>query len=813
MRQAAEGKIFAVCLVRKACGRGACGERTETVRAVFVWKQFNKGQQMNRGNLAEDPRVDRPSSSRYSRYGREGNALLYVSDREWKKVLAEEKAASARQPRKKSSVGVKSVHSAKKDVYAAEQRQRRDKGVSAPAAAFSKLEVGMHGRLFGVKENPAVSAPMSGRRKEDAADKRLKLEEDRKASGDLEKRMEEASSVFGTVKMARPYLNAPNPLLESRNIRLAESLNNRGAESRKPRPAESRNIRQAESRMLRPAENRNPRGVESRNIGLAESRNPGPAGHEADGGQQAKAERSQRTASTISLRKVLVASGVGLLTAGYIAAGVHFSDHFYPSTKFFGIKASGLTVEEVKRQVEKKVEGYQLQIKGRSSSGSNSGAGDRITADEVGMKYRDNGMIDRAMRQQYPAVWPATLLKTILAPNEETLGTEYDSSLADSVIRNLTVFDSSRVIKPRNAELKYTADGAVITKEVMGTRLDYDKTKTAIIHALDDGSTSIDLEKEGLYQNPEVYADDDALNEKANALNLVLGANVTLEMGDQSVQINPEMTAETFLSLDMDGNYYVDDSKVSSYIVKLADKTDTVGRKRTFHTSLGTTVELEGGDYGWTLDADSTAQELEEALKEKKKGTLEPVYFTTGLCRDKNDIGNTYVEIDLTNQHMWFYKNGSLIVDTPVVTGNPQKNNETPSGGVWSLKGKYRNATLKGEGYATPVDYWLPFNGGVGIHDLQKRYYFGGSVYNGAGSHGCINTPLAAVKLIYNGIGDGTPVVVYKDDSQEAVSQNTGMQDIRTITSYIEAQYGTVSDDAEGEGGTSRSTQSAEVQR
>ena len=780
------------------------GFRVETV---------NKGQQMNRGNLAEDPRVDRPSSSRYSRYGREGNALLYVSDREWKKVLAEEKAASARQSRKKSSAGVKSVHSAKKDVYAAEQRQRRDKGVSAPAAAFSKLEVGMHGRLFGVKENPAVSAPMSGRRKEDAADKRLKLEEDRKASGDLEKRMEEASSVFGTVKMARPYLNAPNPLLESRNIRLAESLNNRGAESRNPRQAESRNIRQAESWMLRPDENRNPRGGESRNIGLAESRNPGPAGHEADGGQQAKAERSQRTASTVSLRKVLVASGVGLLTAGYIAAGVHFSDHFYPSTKFFGIKASGLTVEEVKRQVEKKVEGYQLQIKGRSSGGSNSGAGDRITADEVGMKYRDNGMIDRAMRQQYPAVWPAALLKTILAPNEETLGTEYDSSLADSVIRNLTVFDSSRVIEPRNAELKYTADGAVITKEVMGTRLDYDKTKTAIIHALNDGSTSIDLEKEGLYQNPEVYADDDALNEKANALNLVLGANVTLEMGDQSVQINPEMTAETFLSLDMDGNYYVDDSKVSSYIVKLADKTDTVGRKRTFHTSLGTTVELEGGDYGWTLDADSTAQELEEALKEKKKGTLEPVYFTTGLCRDKNDIGNTYVEIDLTNQHMWFYKNGSLIVDTPVVTGNPQKNNETPSGGVWSLKGKYRNATLKGEGYATPVDYWLPFNGGVGIHDLQKRYYFGGSVYNGAGSHGCINTPLAAVKLIYNGIGDGTPVVVYKDDSQEAVSQNTGMQDIRTITSYIEAQYGTVSDDAEGEGGTSRSTQSAEVQR
>ena len=91
---------------------------------------------MNRGNLAEDPRVDRPSSSRYTRYGREGNALLYVSDREWKKVLAEEKAASASKSRKKSSAGVKNVHSAKRNVYAAEQRQRKDKGVSVPAAAF-----------------------------------------------------------------------------------------------------------------------------------------------------------------------------------------------------------------------------------------------------------------------------------------------------------------------------------------------------------------------------------------------------------------------------------------------------------------------------------------------------------------------------------------------------------------------------------------------------------------------------------------------------------------------------------------------------
>ena len=43
---------------------------------------------MNRGNLAEDPRVDRPSQSRYSRYDSGRNALLYESDREWNKSIS-----------------------------------------------------------------------------------------------------------------------------------------------------------------------------------------------------------------------------------------------------------------------------------------------------------------------------------------------------------------------------------------------------------------------------------------------------------------------------------------------------------------------------------------------------------------------------------------------------------------------------------------------------------------------------------------------------------------------------------------------------
>jgi len=249
-----------------------------------------------------------------------------------------------------------------------------------------------------------------------------------------------------------------------------------------------------------------------------------------------------------------------------------------------------------------------------------------------------------------------------------------------------------------------------------------------------------------------------------------------------------------------DGNFYVDEEKVRSYVSKLADKYDTYQKARTFYTSLGTTVNLEEGtgDYGWQLDQESTYEQVLEGIRAQKQMTLEPVWNHEGYCSPSKDLGDTYVEISLTTQTMWFYKDGSLVVKTPVVTGNPYAGHETPSGGVWALKDHMRNALLSGEGYRAPVDYWMPFNGGVGIHDLQSRYWFGGNVYLGGGSHGCINTPLSAVKLIYDGIEIGVPVIVYKDESETAMEMKDGPYDSGSLKTLIEETYGTVEDDGQG---------------
>lgn len=125
------------------------------------------------------------------------------------------------------------------------------------------------------------------------------------------------------------------------------------------------------------------------------------------------------------------------------------------------------------------------------------------------------------------------------------------------------------------------------------------------------------------------------------------------------------------------------------------------------------------------------------------------------------DVGDTYIEIDISDQHMWYIVKGDVYVSTPVVTGN-YDSMDTPKG-VFSIRNKATDVSLVGSGYVSFVEYWMAFIGSsYGIHDASWRSSFGGSIYKGNGSHGCVNTPYDAVRKIYNHVSVGTPVVIHQ---------------------------------------------------
>jgi lipoprotein-anchoring transpeptidase ErfK/SrfK len=151
---------------------------------------------------------------------------------------------------------------------------------------------------------------------------------------------------------------------------------------------------------------------------------------------------------------------------------------------------------------------------------------------------------------------------------------------------------------------------------------------------------------------------------------------------------------------------------------------------------------------------------LKEAFSEKKSEVHIPAYEHEGVVHGKNDIGNTYIEVDMGNQKLYAYLDGQLLVETDIVTGNVKKKMSTPEGVVYVNK-KQRNRTLRGPGYASFVKYWMPVKGGIGLHDASWRKEFGGEIYKTNGSHGCINIPRNVMSEIYENFEVGTPVIMF----------------------------------------------------
>ena len=443
----------------------------------------------------------------------------------------------------------------------------------------------------------------------------------------------------------------------------------------------------------------------------------------------------------------------GVLAAAYLAVAVYFGFHFYDGTSVYGIDCSRKSVEEVKREVKDKLDEYVLEVQEREERT------ETISASEIGLQYVDNGGIDRMMKAQRSYIWPVMLLLDRAAG--ESVAFSYDQEQAKQHLGALQCMDSLQMTAPRDAFIAPTDTGFEVVSEVMGTTLDKEKTQQAVLGALDAGATKVSLDQEGCYVDPALYQDDKGLQSDAAAMSELARGRITYTFGEQTELVDAAKIQEWLVRLS-DGSFVIDDVAVTNYVESLAAKYDTFGLPLDFYTSLGTTVTLSGGDYGWCIDQNATVVALLNALGEGYRGEMEPVYLYSAMSHENQGIGYTYVEICISQQRMWCYQDGNVIVDTPVVTGNPNKGNGTPSGGVWAIDAKKRDAILTGEGYTAPVDYWMPFNGDVGIHDMQQRAYFGGSIYLSNGSHGCVNTPYDQVEIIYNAVSIGTPVIVYE---------------------------------------------------
>lgn len=298
-------------------------------------------------------------------------------------------------------------------------------------------------------------------------------------------------------------------------------------------------------------------------------------------------------------------------------------------------------------------------------------------------------------------------------------------------------------------------------------RISVQRTADAVYSALLERRDSVELMAAGCYEDIPYTPEDEAVLLLWEKVKKFQDCKIVYRFGGELEPVDASVVCE-WISRDEAGNFMLDDEeelvldreKIKEYIDSLAEKYDTYGAVRKFQATRGDVVTIEGGTYGNKLDRKAETAYLTQAFLDGAQEVHEPQYERKAWAQGTDDIGSTYIEVDMGEQTMYYYVDGACVLQTPIVTGNMMRRRDTPAA-VCYVYGKQKNRILRGPGYASHVNFWMPVRGGIGIHDARWRKEFGGEIYKTEGSHGCINTPYDAMEELYGMAEVGTPVVMF----------------------------------------------------
>lgn len=440
---------------------------------------------------------------------------------------------------------------------------------------------------------------------------------------------------------------------------------------------------------------------------------------------------------------------LGLL-AVYIAGLGRYQSCFLNGTVIDEVDVSGMSIPQLEEQIGK----YSLRVIERQADGTT--LEEEIPGKEIGISYISTEPLETILQGQNSLLW--------FVKHDADYSTDtplfYEEAVLEEKIGELRGFREEFIEEPADAYISdyVPGQGFELVAEKQGNRLNREKTIEVIKAAVESLEEQVDLEAAGCYEEPEVTSEDETLKKTYEKLRNYTNTVITYTFGTERETLDGDTIVDWIVRNGKQAS--LDRELVQEYVSSLRRRHDTVFHKRKFMTSYGEEVTIDVGDYGWWMDTGQETEELIGLLERGESGERVPVYRQTAASYEDPDYGDSYVEINLTAQHLFLYQNGECVLESDFVSGNPSRGNETPEG-IYGITYKERDATLKGETYRTPVSFWMPFNNNVGMHDASWRSEFGGNIYMTNGSHGCINLPYAVAQEIYGYVEKNTPVICY----------------------------------------------------
>ncbi len=477
------------------------------------------------------------------------------------------------------------------------------------------------------------------------------------------------------------------------------------------------------------------------------------------------------SAATTSLKKVLIISAIVLvllLAAFYFGGLALYRDKFLPNTYINELNVSGMTQDEAESLLVNNAQEMGITFVTKSGEEivfKGSSFGCTTTMPE--------GSLDEAWSESH-----GTWFTKIFAKSEYVVSLDQTYS-DDALISLIAAYDWGNVA-PTNAQVVQADDGSFyIEPEDDGNMVDTEILSDFTLEQLANGTTTINMALSGCYMTAEITSED--LEDTLDLYNQYADVVITFDMTNREEMFDPvgteELDFDTFINwitFDSDGTLTLDKEAATEWVqTNIADQYDTFcedGYSRTFESTMHETVTVtltETSTYGWETDVEATVDVLEEYLQAGESITTEPEWIQAGFRPTRSDgtvfDEGTYIEVDICNQHLWFYVDGELYLDTDVVTGLASDPDRETHTGIFKIRDKQENAVLgtyEVQGYETPVSYWMPIDHtGIGLHDLSRSAY-GGDIYLTNGSHGCINLPYSAAQAIYEKCVIGMPVII-----------------------------------------------------
>lgn len=455
-------------------------------------------------------------------------------------------------------------------------------------------------------------------------------------------------------------------------------------------------------------------------------------------------------------RKVLIGVIIVLLllTASAYAFGVYyFSRYFLPGSLVNGFNCSYMNQQETEDLLKQETAAYVLAVQTRGN-GQES-----ISADEIGLAYTSDGSVRKLLHSQNRFLWFLSFGQNKQYTVQASVS--YDGDLLKQEIDSLSCMKDN--VAPRDARIEDTGDGFEIIPEIIGTQVNRERLEEEIIQAVTTGDPVVNLEEDGCYDNPSVYGDDERLVKDCSQMNELTDVVITYDFDDRKETVDRGVIRE-WLSRDENSDLILDKEKIRTYVASLAEKYDTVGTERRFETYDNREISISGGDYGWAIDQEKETDALYQAILDGKTQVREPEYQQEAMSRATDDIGYTYVEVDLPNHRLVVYHDGSPVADTGILCGSG-----TPEG-IYRVKDMQTAAVTEDR----TVNYRISFADDLGIQDDPEMGFtdtFTGGYDSGVseqmfsswtGPGGNVIVPADQAPLIYQNVNKNMPIVVYK---------------------------------------------------